>query len=74
METLDILYITLTFFTIVIGTLFSIVLYKLIKVLNVLMEIIEIYNKAKQVMALYSQIPDIVFDYFKWMLFWKKDK
>ncbi len=74
METLDILYITLTFFTIVIGTLFSIVLYKLIKVLNVLMEIIEIYNKAKQVMALYAQIPDIIFDYLKWMLFSKKDK
>ncbi|MGE4443765.1 MAG: hypothetical protein AB7E37_02085 [Candidatus Altimarinota bacterium] len=74
METLDILYITLTFFTIVIGTLFSIVLYKLIKVLNVLMEIIEIYNKAKQVMALYAQIPDIIFDYLKGMLFSKKDK
>ncbi len=74
METLDILYITLTFFTIIIGTLFSIVLYKIIKVLNVLMEIVEIYNRAKQVVAIYSQIPDIIFDYFKWMLFGKKDK
>ncbi len=74
MEVLDILYITLTIFTILIGTLFSIVLYKLIKVLDTLMEIVEVYNKVKQILAIYSQIPDAIFEYFKDLVFRKKDK
>lgn len=72
MEIIEILYITLAFFTFIIGTLLSIVLYKLIKILNVAMEIVEIYNKAKQVMMLYSQIPDIIFHSLKEMIFGKK--
>lgn len=72
MEVLDILYITLTIFTILIGTLFSIVLYKLIKVLDTLMEIVEVYNKLKQILAIYSQIPDAIFEYFKDLVFRKK--
>lgn len=72
MEVIEILYITLTIFTIIIGTLLSIVLYKIIKVLNVIMEIVEVYNKIKQVINLYSQIPDIIFEYFKDMVLWKK--
>lgn len=74
MEVLDILYITLTIFTILIGTLFSIVLYKLIKVLDTLMEIVEVYNKVKQILAIYSQIPDAIFEYFKDLVFRKKNK
>lgn len=72
MEIIEILYITLTLFTFIIGTLLSIVLYKLIKILNVAMEIVEIYNKAKHIMMLYSQIPDIIFDSFKEIIFGKK--
>lgn len=73
MEIIEIFYIALTFFTVVIGTLLSIVLYKLIQILNVAMEIVEIYNRVKQIMALYSQIPDVIFDYLKQMLFGKKN-
>lgn len=69
---LDTLYIVLILFTTIIWTLLSIVLYKLIKVLNVAMEIVEIYNKAKQVFMLYSQIPDLILDYVKDLIFWKK--
>ncbi len=69
---LEILYIVLIFFTTIIWTLLSIVLYKLIKVLNVLMEVVEIYNKVKQILSLYSQIPDLILDYVKDFIFWKK--
>lgn len=69
---IEVLYITLILFTSVIGTLLSIVLYKLIKVLNVLMEIVEVYNRVRQIVMLYSQIPDIIFSYIKDMLLGKK--
>jgi len=46
----------------------------LIKVLDTLMEIVEVYNKLKQILAIYSQIPDAIFQYFKDIVFRKKDK
>lgn len=69
---LEVLYIVLILFTTIIWTLLSIVLYKLIKVLNVLMEIVEIYNKFRQIFLLYSQIPDLILDYIKDKIFGKK--
>jgi len=66
---LEILYIVLIFFTTIIWTLLSIVLYKLIKVLNVFMEIVKIYNKFKQMFLLYSQIPNLILDYVKQKIF-----
>lgn len=69
---LEVLYIVLILFTTIIWTLLSIVLYKLIKVLNVLMEIVEIYNKFRQIFLLYAQIPDLILDYVKDKIFGKK--
>lgn len=69
---LQILYIVLILFTIIVGTLLSIVLFKIIKILNTLEEIIDIYNKAKQIVNIYSQIPEILLTYFKNTIFWKK--
>ncbi len=69
---LEVLYIVLILFTTIIWTLLSIVLYKLIKVLNVFMEIVEIYNKFRQIFLLYAQIPDLILDYVKDKIFGKK--
>lgn len=72
LQILEILYIALTFFTIIIWTLLSIVLYKLIKILNVFMEIVKIYNKFRKIFLLYTQIPDLILDYIKEKIFRKK--
>lgn len=60
LTTLDILYITLAFFVTIIGTLVTIVLIRVIKILGPVMEIVGFYNKIKQILSAYSQIPDIV--------------
>jgi len=38
----------------------SIALYKLIKILDVAMELVVIYNKIKQVLSMYAQIPEMI--------------
>jgi len=65
MEILEIFYLVLIIFTIIIGTLLSIVLVKLIKVLNMLVEIANYYAKVKQILSLYSHIPHIIKDKIK---------
>lgn len=60
LSTLDILYITLTIFTAIIGTLLSIVLIRTIKVLWVAVELVDYYNKIKKLIIAYKQIPEIV--------------
>ena len=68
---LNVLYVVLTFFTIIVWTLLSIVLYKLSKVLNVVMEMVEVYNKFKQIISIYNQIPEMILAKAKEMIFWK---
>lgn len=69
---LEVLYIVLILFTTIVWTLLSIVLYKLIRVLNTLEEIVTIYDNIKNILTLYSKIPDMVFSYIKNLLLWKK--
>lgn len=71
MEIIEILYIVLIFFTTVIWTLLTIVLFKLIKILNVLMEVVEVYNRVKQIIDIYRQIPEIILDKAKEYIFGK---
>lgn len=66
------LYIVLIFFTTIVWTLLSIVLYKLLKVLNTLTEIVELYNTVKSVLWLYSQIPEMLFWFLKDFILWNK--
>lgn len=73
MAPLDILYIVLSVFITVIGTLLAIFLYKAIKILNVLMEIVEIYEKIRELFSLYKLIPDIIINTIKNIIFSKKD-
>lgn len=73
-QILQVLYIVLTLFIIVIGILNSIVLRKLIKILNTFNEMITLFNNVKQFFFLYSQIPEMIFWYIKGILLGKKKK
>lgn len=59
---LDLLYLVLTFFIAVIGTLLTIVLMRALKVLWVVVELVDYYNKLKQILWYYSHIPGAVKD------------
>lgn len=74
LTTLDILYIALTAFVSVIWVLLSIVLFKLIKVLNVAVEITEYYFKIKSIFVAYSSIPQIIKEKVMSILKWDKEE
>jgi len=60
LQVIDMLYITLTVFTAIIWTLLTLVLIRVLKVLWMATEIVDYYNKIKQVFSAYKQIPDIM--------------
>lgn len=59
---LDLLYITLSIFTAVIGTLLALVLVKTIRILWVIEEISSYYYSVKKALKAYEQIPEIVLE------------
>ncbi len=60
---LDILYITLSIFTWIIWTLLAVVLFKVIKILWPIEEMVWYYNTFKSYISAYKQIPLIVKEY-----------
>lgn len=62
LEVLDILYITLIIFTTIIGTLLTLVLMRVMKALWMVMEIVDFYEKIKEIISAYKQIPDMIKD------------
>lgn len=74
LTSLDILYITLSLFTAVIWTLLSIVLFRVIKILWPVMEILWYYEQVKSYIAMYSQIPWLVKDKVFEVIWWKSKK
>lgn len=56
---IEILYIVLIMFTSIVWTLLSIVLFKVLKILWPVTEVMWIYNKIKNIFTWYSNIPDI---------------
>ena len=62
---LDALYIVLIVFSSVIWTLLIITLIRIIKILWPIVEIAEFYEKVKQTIIAYSQIPTVVKETFK---------
>lgn len=62
---LEVLYIFLIAFVAVIWTLLSIVLYKVIKILGPITEMVETYDKVKNIIDLYASIPNIIVDWIK---------
>ena len=65
---LDLLYLTLTFFIVILGALLSLVLIRVLKILSVGVEISNYYWQVKNTLNYYSQIPlvikDQIFEYF----------
>jgi len=63
LTTLDILYITLSIFTWVIWTLLAIVLFKVIKILWPVQEMVSYYETVKWYIAMYAQVPWMIKEY-----------
>lgn len=57
---LEILYIVLIMFTSIIWTLLAIVLVKVLKILGPVTEVVEMYNKVKQMFKAYANIPEAI--------------
>jgi len=62
LNSLDILYITLSIFVATIWTLLAIVLFRIIKILWPIMEMVWYYNNIKDYLAMYTKIPWIIKD------------
>lgn len=67
---LELLYLVLTFFIVIIGTLITVSLLRLLKILAVGVEIANYYWEMKRILVYYSQVPfvikDKIFEYFAW--------
>lgn len=63
---LELLYLALTFFLVIIGTLLTLTLLRLLKILAVGVEIANYYWEVKKFISYYSQLPfalkDAIFD------------
>lgn len=57
---IDILYIVLIFFTCIIGTLLTLILIKVLRVLEVVDEILFYYGRVKKVFWMYANIPQMI--------------
>jgi hypothetical protein len=60
LTTLDILYIVLSIFTTIIGTLLAIVLFRVIKIMWPVLEMLWYYEQLKSYLSAYAQIPSMV--------------
>lgn len=57
---LEILYIVLIIFSSIIGTLLVLILVKVLKILWPITELVDIYNKIKNIFKMYASIPDMI--------------
>ena len=55
---LEMLYVVLIAFSSIIWTLLVLVLIRVLKILGPVMELLEFYNKIKQIFSAYASIPD----------------
>ncbi len=60
LQIIDILHLLLIIFTSIIGTLLVLVLLRVMKVLWMATEIVAFYEKIKQILSAYKQIPDLM--------------
>ena len=60
LTSLDILYIVLSIFVSIIWTLLSIVLFKLIKILWPIVEVLSYYKKVRKYLNIYKKIPELI--------------
>ncbi len=71
---LEILYIVLIIFTSIIWTLLTLVLIRVLKALWVVMEMVAVYNKIKQILSLYSHVPEMIKEKVSEIISSKKEK
>ncbi len=60
LTSLDLLYIVLMFFTTIIWTLLVLVLFRILKILWPIIEMVNLYKKIKQLLSIYAQIPEMI--------------
>jgi len=59
---LDLLFLVLTFFVVIIGTLLTLVLLRVFKILRVWVEIADYYEQVKQMIVTYAMVPYVIKD------------
>lgn len=69
---LELLYLVLTFFLVIVGTLLTLVLLRLLKILAVGVELADYYQNLKQLVIYYSLVPYVIKDKILDMLAWEK--
>jgi len=70
LSTLDILYIVLSIFTSIVWTLLIVALYRLIKILWVVNELMTYVQKVNNMLSMWEQIPNIILEKIK-SIIWK---
>lgn len=60
LTTLEILYIVLIMFSSIIWTLLILILLRVMRILWPVMEVVDVYNKIKNILKAYSSIPEII--------------
>lgn len=70
LSTLDILYIVLSIFTSIVWTLLIVALYRLIKILWVVNELMTYVQKVNNMLSMWEQIPNIILEKIK-QIIWK---
>lgn len=70
LSTIDILYIVLSIFTSIVWTLLIVALYRLIKILWVVNELMTYVQKVNNMLSMWEQIPNIILEKIK-SIIWK---
>lgn len=65
LSTLDILYIVLSIFTSIVWTLLIVALFRLIKILWVVNELMTYVQKVNNMLSMWEQIPNIILEKIK---------
>lgn len=73
LSTLELLQLVATFFLIIIGTLLTLALMKLNKILKVWVELAWYYESMKQLFIYYSMVPYVIKDKIFETLAWNKN-
>lgn len=70
---LEVLYIVLIMFSSIIWTLLILVLIRVFRILWPITEVVELYNKVRQIIKAYANIPDMIKEKITEILKNKKD-
>jgi ABC-type methionine transport system permease subunit len=70
---LELLYLVATFFLVIIGTLLTLVLIRIFKILSVGIELTNYYWQMKRFVSYYRQVPFVIKDKIFDFIAWNKD-